>query len=872
MPKEEKTEKVTIEPLKDGPLEVKNLDNFHNSRHEKIATKASMHLCRCGASKKKPFCDGTHTTTGFSGEKDSRRQPDRLDTYEGTEITILDNRGICSHAGYCTDSLPKVWQMGVEPWINPDAASTEEIIKTIKKCPSGALSYSMNSRLHNSWHSDADIYITKNGPYKVKGEINLKNTELFEGMSSDHYALCRCGQSRNKPFCDGSHWYSGFRDDEALTISEANRNLGVIKEHWSRAGSLDKLEENKPVTVSVNNKQIALIRKGKRCYAVNARCPHQGGPLQEGTVTEKGIRCPWHGYEFDLKTGKGIGNEDAVDTYETSVDNNEIQLKLPEAQNKTWTVSHVMVETLVNWGLDTVFGMVGHSNLGLAEAIRVQEKRGKLRYIGIRHEGAASFAASGYAKASGRIAACLSIAGPGATNLLTGLWDARVDRVPILALTGQVQTQVMGPHAFQEINLKSAFEAVAGFSQAVLPGSNHAELASLAMKKALVNEEVSHLIFPDDVQTLEAGIVAPKVKEGRMAPTGISPEQISVDYSVYRILRAERPVIIAGFGAGNAMPEVMALAERLNCPVLTTFKAKGFISDYHPLAGGVLGRSGTPVASHFMNRSDLLIVFGSSFSNHTGIDANKAIIQVDRDRNNLGKFHYVDEPVWGDIGVTAQKILKALPEHPENTSQRDEIAEVRNNWQQEKNRRAAEDRGRGINSAVIFKELSEVIPADALISVDVGNNTYSFGRYFECREQRVIMSGYLGSIGFAFPAAMGAWAAVKNDRRVVSISGDAGFGQYMAEFTTAVKNGMNIVHILLNNNELGKISKEQRDGEWQVWQTELKNPDFAEYARIAGGVGIRVTRASQLKEAFTKAFERKNKPVLIEIISDPLLT
>jgi len=177
---------------------------------------------------------------------------------------------------------------------------------------------------------------------------------------------------------------------------------------------------------------------------------------------------------------------------------------------------------------------------------------------------------------------------------------------------------------------------------------------------------------------------------------------------------------------------------------------------------------------------------------------------------------------------------------------------------------------------VIFRILSQLAPENALICVDVGNNTYSFGRYFESRKQRVVMSGYLGSIGFSFPAAMGAFMA-RTGRKVISVSGDGGFGQYMGEFTTAVKYGMNITHILLNNSELGKISKEQRDGGWEVWQTSLTNPSFAEFAELCGGLGVRVdwTQGEKgidlLKNALTKALSHQG-PSLVEIISDPELT
>jgi pyruvate oxidase len=420
------------------------------------------------------------------------------------------------------------------------------------------------------------------------------------------------------------------------------------------------------------------------------------------------------------------------------------------------------------------------------------------------------------------------------------------------------------------VDLASAFSAVTHFSQTVLPNSDHGELTSLALKNAIVERDVAHLILPDEVQVLDAGKEGPGRPDGRISTTAITPPRESIDLASARIARAKRPLVIAGYGARSGRAEVVALADALGCPVITTFKAKGQISDSHPLGGGVLGRSGTPVASWFMNQADLLIVVGASFSNHTGIDSTKAIIQIDFDRMALGKFHAVDEALWGDVGVSASLLREALPAERAFIDQRPELAERWALWRSEKVERESRDNGDGVNSALIFRELASAIKDDAIISVDVGNNTYSFGRYFECASQTVIMSGYLGSIGFGFPAGMGAWAA-SGGRQVVSISGDGGFGQYMGEFTTAVKYGMNIVHVLLNNGELGKISKEQRDGAWKVWQTSLHNPDFSEYAQGCGGVGIRVDDPADLAAAFSTAFDADG-PALVEIMADPLLT
>ena len=653
---------------------------------------------------------------------------------------------------------------------------------------------------------------------------------------------------------------------------------------WHRVSDIDDPPPGRVKTVTAGSVSLALTHIDGEYAAMDNRCPHQGGPLGEGSIetgAEGGqcwLRCPWHGWDFDPKTGRPPGgHEDSGQKlYPVDVRDDGIYVGIEPAPPRRRTVTDVMAETMTSWGVTSVFGMVGHSNLGLADSLRVLADEKKLSYYGIRHEGAAAFACSGYAKLTGKPAACLTIAGPGATNLMTGLWDAKVDRAPVLALTGQVDVQVLGPGAFQEIDLQTAFAPVARFSQTVLPTSRHAELMSLACKNAIVERDVAHLIFPDDVQTIPADAShRASGPGGRMGLTGIAPDAEALAAATAEIERAKRPIVIVGYGARDAMPAVVALAEKLNAPVLTTFKAKGQISDRHPLAAGVLGRSGTPVASWLMNECDLIVALGASFSNHTGITRKRPIVQVDFDRMALGKFHRVTVPVWGEIGVTAARLSEALRPSADRQDQRAEIGERWQIWRREKAERESENRGKGIGAAAVFAALNDVVPDDAVIAVDVGNNTYSFGRYFECTSQRVLMSGYLGSIGFAFPAALCAWAATQDTddyrgRKVISISGDGGFGQYLGEFMTAVKYDMNITHVLLNNAELGKISKEQRAGEWPVWQTSLRNPSFAAYARLCGGEGHRVTSADALRDSLREAMSATG-PSLVEIDTDPAL-
>ena len=388
----------------------------------------------------------------------------------------------------------------------------------------------------------------------------------------------------------------------------------------------------------------------------------------------------------------------------------------------------------------------------------------------------------------------------------------------------------------------------------------------------------------------------------------VEPPRAALEDAVASLTKSRRPVIIVGHGARFAMKTVIEFAEAYGIPVITTFKAKGQIGDDHPLAIGVLGRSGTPMASWFMNECDLIVAFGASFSDHTGIYPTANLIQVDLDPMYLAKRHAITAPVLGDVAITARlfrdhlaspdtgtvqqsaatkntrrlRLLAGREEQPrpssagprfQATDQRAEIAERRDIWRREKQRRLDDYKGEGVGSAAIFASLSRLAPKDALFAVDVGNNTYSFGRYFEpSGSMRVLMSGYLGSIGFALPAAMGAYAATLDHeeyrgRKVISISGDGGLGQYAMELATVAKYRMNICHILLNNSQLGKITKEQSAGLFDVWETDLVNPSFAGLAQSLGIHAVTVRDPRDLDNALQKAISSKG-PALVEIITD----
>jgi len=210
---EQNNSRPNITPTPDGPYLVKDLENFSN-QNGPIDTMNTLALCRCGGSANKPFCDGTHAKIGFSSAKLDGRVEDKLENYEGEQITIHDNRGICAHAGRCTDGLPSVFRLKQEPWIDVNAAQSEEIIAVIGKCPSGALSYSVEGVEHRDREGEPAIFVAPNGPYVVSGAPELLETPRGEGASTEHFNLCRCGGSKNKPFCDGTHWHIKFKDDK----------------------------------------------------------------------------------------------------------------------------------------------------------------------------------------------------------------------------------------------------------------------------------------------------------------------------------------------------------------------------------------------------------------------------------------------------------------------------------------------------------------------------------------------------------------------------------------------------------------------------------------------------------------------------------
>ena len=535
--------------------------------------------------------------------------------------------------------------------------------------------------------------------------------------------------------------------------------------------------------------------------------------------------------------------------------------KVPEKPREETTVSDILVEQMAEWGIKYVFSIPGTSSLGLVDAIR---KNRQLTYIQVRHEQTAAFMASAYGKLTGHIAACLTVAGPGATNLATGLYDAKLDHAPVLALTGMVKRQLIGPGSFQEIDQHSFFEPICVFNKTLMSEDQTTTLITLAIKHALIERGVSHLSIPNDIQGLPYSAEIVKM-EGRIANRNISASNHLVREAALLIDRAKRPVILAGFGAIDQGDKVLSLARKICSPIVTTFKGKGVVDEDHELYAGSHGTIGSTAATKLVRQSDLLIVIGSSFSDMTQIPAMK-MIQIDIDPMMLAKNYPVEVGLWGNSSEILPKLTDTVAKK-DNDEYLNEIAQLKKEWNDLLAQEADPSRT-PIRPQYIIKVLNNNIANDAIISLDIGDNGWWFGRNFQMKStQKMVMSGYLASMGTGLPGAMAAQLAFPG-KQVICITGDGGFAMVMGDFLTAIKYKLPIKVFIFNNKQLGMIMQEQRVEDYPNWQTDLLNCDFASYAQNCGGMGIRVSDPEKLEESVETALS-SNEPVIVDIDTDP---
>jgi pyruvate oxidase/acetolactate synthase-1/2/3 large subunit len=525
------------------------------------------------------------------------------------------------------------------------------------------------------------------------------------------------------------------------------------------------------------------------------------------------------------------------------------------------TVSDVLVEQMVEWGIKFVFGLPGTSSLGVVEAIR---KNKNLKYVQVRHEQTAAFMASAYGKLTGHPAACLTVAGPGATNLATGLYDASLDHSPVLALTGMLQRQLIGPGSFQEIDQHSFFEPITVYNKVLMSEDQTTTIITNAIKHAILDKGVAHIGIPNDVQKITY-IDKTRTFEGSFPNQAITQPMFLILQAAQAINQSKRPVIISGFGAINQGDNILKLADKISAPIVTTFRGKGVLDEDNELYVGSHGGIGSTSASELVIKSDLLVVIGSSFSDMTQLPEKK-VVQIDIDPMMIGRQYPVAVGLYGNSAEILPQLLDLVQENKKEEYLK-EINKLKRDWLDLLDEEA-DGTLTPVRPQYIIKILNEKLADDAVIALDTGENGWWFGRNFWMkRTQKMLMSGYLGTMAFGLPAALAA-QLVYPERQVICITGDGGFSMVMADFVTAVHDELPIKIFLFNNHQLAMIMQEQMIEKYPNWQTELYNPDFAQYAENCGGVGIKVTKPEELPGAVEKALS-SDRPVIVDIETDP---
>lgn len=523
----------------------------------------------------------------------------------------------------------------------------------------------------------------------------------------------------------------------------------------------------------------------------------------------------------------------------------------------TMTVADFVINQLAAWGVNRVFGVPGDSVLALIEAIRQQ---GNMEFIPARSDLAASLMASAYAKLTGRIGACLADMGPGAIQMLNGVYDARSDRVPLIALTGGLETKHAGTHWPTDASLDLAYEDATVYNRTINDPLQAPRIVQAALRQALTRLGPARVGLPKNIlreSIPEADVKSrPPYLDGRP-----QADKRAVEAALHLLGTAERPVIFAGQGARQAIEPLLQLAYALPAGIVHTIPAIGLIPGDHRFNMGVIGDFGTQAAADVLGKADLVLVVGSTWWQPEYAPRGAKVIQVDDRAAHLGMNFPADVALLGRAEDVLPEIIKGLPKR-DRSAWTTFLQDRRRAWDEEVG--AVPPGGGGqIAPAQVITALSASLAPDAIVALDVGHNTLWFSRYFRGRGQHVLVSGHWRTVGFALPAAVAAKLAHR-ERQVVAVAGDGGFGAQMAEFITAVHRGLNLTVVVLKDGVYGEEWSKQRASGLANAGVEFGAADFAAWAEACGGHGFGVTAPADLPGAIRSALAA-GKPALVDV-------
>src|SRR4051812_6145656 len=537
------------------------------------------------------------------------------------------------------------------------------------------------------------------------------------------------------------------------------------------------------------------------------------------------------------------------------------------------TTGDVIVEKLLDWGVDTAFGLPGDGINGIFEALR--KNRDRLRFIQCRHEEAAAFAACGYAKFTGRLGVCFATSGPGAIHLLNGLYDAKLDRAPVLAITGHTYHDQLGTNYQQEIDIIPLFKDVAEYNQMILGAKHASVVVDLACRSALSGKSVSHLTCPADIQEQEGSDETTSMKfvrghtsEAWRPPINV-PQRETLEAAAAWLNAGKKTVMLAGAGSLGAPDDVEKAADVLAAPIIKPLLGKASVPDDSPYTTGGIGLLGTRPSELAMEECDTLLIVGSSFPYERWYPKPEQArcVQIDFDPRRIGLRYTVDVGLSGDAKATLQALLPLLKPR-QDRSFLEKAQERMTEWRELMvERETREDAP--VKPQVVARHVNDLLEPNAIVTTDSGTITTWAARHIHMkRGMQFSCSGNLATMAPGLPYAIGAKAAYP-DRQVVAFVGDGGFSMLMADFVTAVKHDLPIKVVIIKNNTLGQIKWEQMiflgNPEYEV---ALHPIDFAGFAECCGGVGFRCEKPDEVRPALEMAFASP-KPAIIEATVDP---
>jgi pyruvate dehydrogenase (quinone) len=537
--------------------------------------------------------------------------------------------------------------------------------------------------------------------------------------------------------------------------------------------------------------------------------------------------------------------------------------------------TELLVERLADWGVDTVFGLPGDGINGIMEGLRRHQDR--VRFVLVHHEEAAAFMATGYAKTTGRLGVCLATSGPGGIHLLNGLYDAKLDHTPVLAITGLQETQLLGTGYQQEVHLERLFQDVAAYNAQVQVPTQLPALVDLAVRHALARRGVAHLTIPNDVQEAPADAYPWKsVAPGRRpatAPVFIPapgvPRQEDLRRAAEVLNQGGKVAMLVGTGALGARQEVLAVAEALASPIVKTLPGKAVVPDDHPLTTGGLGLLGTAASEQVMEGADTLLMVGSNFpyTAHLPDPEQVRTVQIEADPVRAGTRMPTQVPLVGDAAETLRALLPLL-ERKQDRSFLEDARQAMSRWR--KDQAVLEDPDRDpIQPQYLARVVDRLAADDAILTADSGTIATWAARHFDIRGDREFyLSANLASMAPALPYAIAAqWA--HPDRQCVAFVGDGGLAMLMAEFDTAVRYRLPVKVIVCNNASLGQILWEQMVLGFPEYGVRFQQSmNFAPFASSCGGLGIRVEKAAEVEAAVRDALAHPG-PALVDVVVNP---